>query len=81
MTGWWMSPSVCLGAVLKIKVTTPARNGIPVKLGACRPYIHCDTLPRPYTDCTILHHILSVNAHKASHWSLQIELLWVISYI
>ena len=75
-----MSPSACLGAVLKIKVTTPARNGIPVILWAPRPYIHCNTLPRAYTDCTILHRVLSVNTHQASHWSLLIEPLWVISY-
>jgi len=54
--GCWMSPSVCLGAVLKIKVVTPARNGIPVMQWASRPYIHCSTLSKPYTGCTILHH-------------------------
>ena len=33
MIGWWMlDESPCLGAVLKIKVTPPARNGIPVIL-------------------------------------------------
>jgi len=75
-----MSPNVCLDAVLKIKVTTPARNGIRVILWAPGPYIHCTTLPRPYTECTILHCVLSVHTHQASCWSLIIELLWVISY-
>jgi len=65
-----MSPSVCLGAVLKIKVATPARNVIPVILWAPTPYIHCTTLPSPCTDCTVLHHDLSVHAHQASHWSV-----------
>ena len=32
MTGCWMSPSVCLGALLKIKVATPAGNRMPVIL-------------------------------------------------
>ena len=39
MSGWWMSPSACLGTVLKIKVATPARNGISDILLAPRPYI------------------------------------------
>ena len=77
--GCWMSPSVCLSAVLNIKVATAVGNGIPVILWAPRPYIHCTTLPRPCTDCTILHHVLSVHAHQASRWSLLVELLWVIS--
>ena len=80
MTGWWMSPSVCLGAVLKMKGATPARNEIPVILCASRPYIHCTTLPRPCTDCTILHRVLLVPARQASHWSLLIEPQWIISY-
>jgi len=65
-----MNPNVCLGAVLKIKVTTPARNGIPVILWAHRPYIHCTKVPRPYTDCAIMRCVLSVHEHWASHWSL-----------
>ena len=40
-----MSRSVRWGAVLKIKVATPARNVIPVILWAPRPYIHCTTPP------------------------------------
>ena len=34
----------------------------------------------PFTDCTIMHHVLSVHAHHASGWLQLIELLWVISY-
>jgi len=40
-----------------------------VILWAPTPFTHCTTLPRPYTDCAILH-VLSVHAHQASRWSL-----------
>jgi len=65
-----MSPSDCLGAVLNVKVATTASIGIPVILWAPRPYIHCTTLPSPFTECTVLHHVLSVHAHQASRWSI-----------
>jgi len=60
----------CLGAVLKIKVPTPAGNVIPVILWAPRPYIHCNTLPRLYADCTTVHDVLPIHTHQASRWSL-----------
>jgi len=78
--GCWMSLSVCLGAVLKVKVVTPARSGIPVILLAPRPSIHCTILPSLYSDCTILLHVLSVHTHQTRCWSQLTELLWVISY-
>jgi hypothetical protein len=52
-----MSPSVCLGAVLKIKVAFPAKNGIPVTV--------CSLLVSHCTNCTSLAYlaVLSVGGH------------------
>ena len=45
--GCWMSPSACLGAVLKIKVATPSRNGIPVIYPMTTQAIYALHFPTP----------------------------------
>ena len=67
-----MSPSVCQGAVLKIEVATPARNGILVTV--------CSHLVSHYTNCTSLAYlaVLSVGGHITGLAAIPYYLLYEV---